>query len=396
MNKKFIYSLFALLLFATINKEQCAAQNRTSGTKKEVVLPTKNKGVKKQKKGIQLPDDSTKVSVSAPIRVAMEKVERPLPTAEEILSWVNFIKPAPQKMHVSSVTGSIPLDYSRGQKEKYDKKNNAEAMYKLQSSLRQLKADPNIIVTAIHITGYTSPDGDYRLNEKNGMRRALGLTDYIRTNRCLDAIPFDVNWVAEDWTHLTQMIETSDMPFKSSVLDIIRTVEVVDGRERTLVNLASGVPYGYISSYFFPQLRRIEYTIEYKVKKPQPGNTEQKINYADMSLNDFYNMAQSHEPGSDEFNDLTDLAGRLFPDEPVACINAAAVALYKKDMPRARKYLEKFATLPEAGNNMGVLYLLERNYDKAEVYLELAKAAGYNQAGLALEYLKKNKIKNSI
>lgn len=294
-------------------------------------------------------------------------------------------------MRVSSVTGSIPLDYSRGQKEKYDRKNNAEAMYKLQSALRQLKADPAIIVTGIHITGYTSPDGDYRLNEKNGMRRALGLTDYIRTNRCLDAIPFDVNWVAEDWTHLTQMIEKSDMPFKSSVLDIIRTVEVVDGRERTLVNLASGVPYEYISSYFFPQLRRIEYTIEYKVKNPQPENDGRKIDYADMSLNDFYNMAQAHEPGSDEFNDLTDLAGRLFPDEPVACINAAAVALYKKDMPRARKYLEKFATLPQAGNNMGILYLLERNSDKAEVYLELAKAAGYRQAELALEYLQKTK-----
>lgn len=110
-----------------------------------------------------------------------------------------------------------------------------------------------------------------------------------------------------------------------------------------------------------------------------------------MSLNDFYNMAQAHEPGSDEFNDLTDLAGRLFPDEPVACINAAAVALYKKDMPRARKYLEKFATLPQAGNNMGILYLLERNSDKAEVYLELAKAAGYRQAELALEYLQKTK-----
>lgn len=65
-----------------------------------------------------------------------------------------------------------------------------------------------------------------------------------------------------------------------------------------------------------------------------------------------------------------DLAGRLYPDSPVACINAAGVALLRRDTERARRYLQRFATLPEAGCNMGILCLLEGDRGKAEVYLE--------------------------
>ena len=49
-----------------------------------------------------------------------------------------------------------------------------------------------------------------------------------------------MNWIAEDWKGLTDLIVGSEMAFKESVLDIIRTVDVVDGRERMLMDLAGG------------------------------------------------------------------------------------------------------------------------------------------------------------
>jgi len=72
---------------------------------------------------------------------------------------------------------------------------------------------------------------------------------------------------------------------------------------------------------------------------------------------------------------------------PVACINAAGVALLRRDTERARKYLQRFATLPEAGCNMGILCLLEGDRGKAEVYLSLAQAGGSVPAGRALRFL---------
>lgn len=56
-------------------------------------------------------------------------------------------------------------------------------------------------------------------------------------------------------------------------------------------------------------------------------------------------LANSYTPGSAEFNDIYDLAARLFPDCPEANINAAAVALSKRDTRKARSYLSRFSTV---------------------------------------------------
>lgn len=348
-----------------------------------------------KKKVVKGKQEAFKVDTVILKRVATVRVPMVVPVTDSmLLAWVNFLTPTPAKKLQDRVEGNISLDYSRGQKAKFDEKNNAEAMYKLQSVMRPLKENPDITITGIKIIGYTSPDGDYRINERNGMQRALSLTDYIRKHKCLGNVPFEVNWVAEDWLKLTRLIEMSDMPFKASVLDIIHSVDVVDGREKTLMELANGVPYQYMNSYFFSQLRRLEYEITYKKRNgATPEVTNVPVRSGGLTLSEFYTMAQVYPTGSAEFNDIIDLAGRLFPGSSVACINAAAVALMKKDIDRAKRYLEPFATLPEAGNNMGILCLLEGNYDKAEVYLELAAASGISQAMGALNYLNANRNK---
>lgn len=99
-------------------------------------------------------------------------------------------------------------------------------------------------------------------------------------------------------------------------------------------------------------------------------------------------LANSYTPGSAEFNDIYDLAARLFPDCPEANINAAAVALSKRDTRKARRYLSRFSTRQTAFNNMGVLCMLEGNREKAELYLEMAVAAGVGRASEVLEELR--------
>lgn len=99
-------------------------------------------------------------------------------------------------------------------------------------------------------------------------------------------------------------------------------------------------------------------------------------------------LANSYTPGSAEFNDIYDLAARLFPDCPEANINAAAVALSKRDTRKARSYLSRFSTRQTAFNNMGVLCMLEGNREKAELYLEMAAAAGVERASEVLEELR--------
>ena len=334
-----------------------------------------------------------------PLSVCEVKVD--LPTDSMLLSWVGFLSPsateAPKVEEVrQTVSGSIVLDYSRGQKTKYDERNFVEAVYKLLAVTRPLRETPGVSLEGIRLTGYTAPDGDYRANERLGLQRALALKDYIRREKSFGTVPFEVNWIAEDWKGLTDLIVGSEMAFKESVLDIIRTVDVVDGRERMLMDLAGGTAYHYLSSAFFGRLRRIEYEVTYVdgsiATQPSTGMTERVSVVTSgkpeaFSVADFCRLAEAHAVGSAEFNDLMDLAGRLYPDSPVACINAAGVALLRRDTERARKYLQRFATLPEAGCNMGILCLREGDRGKAEVYLSLAQAGGSVPAGRALRFL---------
>lgn len=107
-----------------------------------------------------------------------------------------------------------------------------------------------------------------------------------------------------------------------------------------------------------------------------------------ITLECLFALANSFVPGSAEFNDVFDLAARLFPGSPEANINAAAIALSKRDTRKARQYLSRFATRPEAFNNMGVLCMLEGNREKAELYLEMAATGGIKRAGEVLEELR--------
>lgn len=102
------------------------------------------------------------------------------------------------------------------------------------------------------------------------------------------------------------------------------------------------------------------------------------------SVSGLYNVAIGFARGSREFCEILDLCGRLFPTDPTACINAAGVALLRGDAPTARHYLKDLMTDARAYNNIGLLYLLEGNRDKAEVYLQLATANGTSPGSAAL------------
>lgn len=53
-----------------------------------------------------------------------------------------------------------------------------------------------------------------------------------------------------------------------------------------------------------------------------------------------YLVANSYPKGGDDFIKVFDIAVRMYPDDEVANLNAAAVALSKR-LPDARKYLDK-------------------------------------------------------
>ena len=312
---------------------------------------------------------------------------------------MNFIEPAPDKDTLRTITGSIPY-FGRDSREKGEKplgglseeKQDFEIYHRLRNALQDIRRESGTELSKVEITGYGAPIGNLKKNEMNAPVRALSLKGYLRENRLAASTPLEVRWISEDWDSIAALIKQSDMMFREAALDLINNVDIDKGRERMLMNLADGKPYKYLAERIFPEVMRVDYKIEYTRRPPDAAESLRLFRTGErkaLHLNEFFTVASSYPQGSREYNDVLDLAARLFPDSPEANINAAAVALTKGETAKARRYLERFATLPMAYNNMGILCLQEGNRDKAEVYLTMAAAAGIEQAGEALKTLRR-------
>ena len=79
----------------------------------------------------------------------------------------------------------------------------------------------------------------------------------------------------------------------------------------------------------------------------------------------------------------------MFPNEPVAIINASASDIEAGSYQVAIDRLSKLQHDPNALNNIGVAYSKLGNYEQAKSYLEQAKAQGSLEAAANLVELEK-------
>jgi outer membrane protein OmpA-like peptidoglycan-associated protein len=302
----------------------------------------------------------------------------------QLLSWVETV--SLNDKGTENSRGIIPLKDDKLFKDGSEKEQNHVIYEKLLEVVRNLRKIDGLVITGIDVAGYGTPIGDAKKNEDDGLMRSLSLKEYLYQSGIATNAMLNVQWVAEDWETLAKLVQQSEMPLKTAVLDIIRNVEIARGREKELKNLSEGYPYEYMRNEMFPRVRRVEYVITYHVPDKAKDKTL-RVKNREFRLSDFFVLANFYPKGSSEFNDLYDLAARIFPDSPEANINAAAIALMKKDTAKARKYLEPYISLPEAACNVGILYYLEGNTERAEVYLENAKSLGVSKASEILESL---------
>ena len=295
--------------------------------------------------------------------------------------WIQFLAPSSSKVEQFTVGGTIPLADSRGIGGMHTRKFNENVYNAIMRDIA-LKIDTVAMgVSRLSLVGYGAPTGNYQRNEMRSNARALELKNYLLSEPRVSANSVAVTWVAEDWDSIVSIVENSDIRLRTAALDIMRNVEVGQGREQQLQMLASGATYAEMQRKVFPKVCRMEYT----------ATLTRSSTTADVpaDLAKLYATAQRYAVGTREHNDILDLAARLFPYNAEARIDAAGVALLRGDIAQAANYLRGLDTDSRAWNNLGVLYMLLGNASKAEVYLRMAAAAGTTSAVKALEAIRK-------
>ncbi len=297
---------------------------------------------------------------------------------------VTYIVPVAEAEKNRKMSGSAFLDFPAGKSAIIAAfRNNAEELDKIRATIGRLHGDMDVTIDSIALRGYASPEGSYAANKRIAQQRAESLRDYLQKGYPYPAAIFSVSSAAEDWNGLERLIERSDIAHRDAILAVIRSDADPDVKERKIKSTGA---YPELLSKYFPQLRRVEYRLDYTVRafSVEEGKERILINPGLMSLNEMFLVANAYPKESDEFRHVFDVAVRLFPSDTVANLNEAAVLLERGDASAARRYLEPYVSYPGAWNNLGVMYMLDGDYARARTFFDKASTTPESARNLGL------------
>ena len=126
----------------------------------------------------------------------------------------------------------------------------------------------------------------------------------------------------------------------------------------------------------YPALRRTDYKVTYDVREFSLEEARRIIKERPqkLSLNEMYLVANSYEAGSADFNNVFEVAVRMFPESEIANVNAACVALKNGNMKDAARFLANAGDSPEAKNARGVFAAMNGDNEAASVLFAQASS----------------------
>lgn len=301
-----------------------------------------------------------------------------------------FVRPAVEAVKVRHLDKRAYIDFPVNRIELHaDYRRNPAQLDSIVRTINALKDDKNLEVSAINIHGYASPESPYSHNDYLAKNRAKTLTDYVRRMVALPTQLFTVSSTAEDWDGLRNYLKDSNLEHKVEILAIANDEKMdPDAREQKIKKLYPS-EYRFMLDTWYPALRHSDYHITYKVKPFDVAEAKEiiKTKPQQLSQEEMFLVAQTYEPGSKEFNDVMEIAVRMFPENETANLNAANTRLNAGDADGAKSYLEKAGNSPEALNARGVYESLKGNDQQARHYFALAAKAGVKAAQENLENL---------
>lgn len=303
----------------------------------------------------------------------------------------NFVQPIGDSVKVREINKRAYINFPVNRTELYPTyMNNPRELAEIISTIDSVRADNDITIKSIFIKGFASPEGSYANNTRLARGRTETLKNYVE-----NLYHFDHNFITtafepEDWQGLEEYVENSGLPQRDALLELIRSDMEPDAKDRAI---RSRFPsdYQFLLTTVYPSLRHSDYRIEYEIRTfTTVAEILEVMRTAPhkLSLHELFHAAQGLTPGSDDYNEVFEVAVRLFPDSEVANINAAVNAMSRGEYARAEQYLSRAGDDPTAIYTRGVLAALQGNYSEAETYLAQAARLRVADAPAQLELVR--------
>lgn len=333
---------------------------------------------------------------------AMKMEALPVPEPYAMQLHYTYLTPEAKAVKDMHSSGSAFLEFPSGKSGLLvDFKNNKYELSKIHTAIDSITKNKYARITGIELTGYASIDGNSTSNLNLSLSRAESVRGFIRsTYPQIPASAIRAQAGGEDWAGLKALI--SDMPVFEKINPVLEMRGTPDAREKKIRSMEGGRVYRTLSEEVFPRLRRVDYTVGFTVKgfTVEEGKELLKTAPGNLSLNELFLIANTYTTGSAEFQEVFDIAVRLYPQDTVARINAASVALERKDLQRASAYLNGLEKDPRSLNNRALLCLAQGKTSEAQVLLKEACASNDSSAcqneNEILKYLAQEEVRSAI
>lgn len=265
---------------------------------------------------------------------------------------------------------------------KPDYMNNRRELRKITDTLDVMVADPNVSVRQVRIHGWASPESPYEHNKMLAENRAKSLTDYVKKQYSLpDEVFAPAEATPENWVGLRKAVEEmndSVLPHRQQILDIIGDMTLQPDPKELKIKKLYPAEYKCLLQNVYPGLRRSDYEISFNFSDFTLEQAQEiyKTKPYQLSLREMWDVAQTMEPNSNDYNKVLQTAVNIYPDDPQALVNLANVAIRQKDLLKAESLLERAGDSAEALNSRAVIAIIQKRYDEAESLLQQAAAKG--------------------
>ncbi len=301
-----------------------------------------------------------------------------------------FLRPVAEAKKTRELCGSAYIDFVVNRTDiDPTYRNNKVELAKITATIDSVKRDNDITLTSLAINGFASPEGSYSSNTRLAKKRTDALKIYVQN--LYDFAPgfIQTSYEPEDWTNLRKYVAASQLSNKEEILAVIDSERNADNKE-WVIKSKFAADYNIMLTEYYPALRRSDYKVEYTIRsysnveeiKEIFANTPQKL-----SLDELYVLALQYDVNSREFSDVFETAVRMFPNDPIANLNAAITEMQNGDYVSAAIYLERAGDSPEAVYARGLYAAFVKEYDKAVTLLQQAQELGVAEAKDAIEQI---------
>lgn len=300
-----------------------------------------------------------------------------------------YIQPSAVSSKLFNLEGQAFINFPVNKTEIFpDYMTNPSELKKILDTIDLVRDNKDAKMKKITLCGYASPEGPYENNVRLAAGRTAALREYVRAQYEFPENLFTTTSVPEDWEGLKAAVAKSELLDRQEIIDFIDSDYPIEKRNDRLRQLFPA-SYAFLLKNVYPTLRHTDYVVNYEVRKYTDINEIREVlktRPQNLSLNEFFLAAQSYKPGTPEFDQVFDVAVRMYPKDPVANINAAMASISRGDLQSAETFLSKVGNTPEANYARGILYAKKGDYNTAT---QLLRTVNTNAARNALDQIAK-------